>query len=92
MPGVLIQSDGRGRQFIRSTREGGRGCLAVYVDGMPQMDGGNDLDAQVPANEVAAVEVYSSGTAPAEFTPAGRGTCGAVVIWTKTRTRSRAVK
>jgi len=90
MPGILVSSDGRGRQSIRSTRDSGRGCVSVYLDGMLQMDGGNDIDAQVPSNEVAAVEVYSSGTAPPEFTPTGRGTCSSVVIWTKTRTRTRA--
>lgn len=87
MPGVVLTPDRRGNQMLASTRDGGRGCMEVYVDGSPTMDGGIDIDNQIPAAELAAVEVYTSGNVPAEFTRVGRGTCGAVVVWTKTRAR-----
>ncbi|MFL5582188.1 MAG: carboxypeptidase regulatory-like domain-containing protein, partial [Gemmatimonadaceae bacterium] len=87
MPGVVLTPDRRGNQMLTSTRDGGRGCMEVYLDGSPTMDGGIDIDNQIPAADLAAVEVYTPGNVPAEFTRVGRGTCGAVVVWTKTRAR-----
>lgn len=86
LPGVLVSPDGRGRQTLRSTRDGGQGCMELYVDGSPSMDGGSTVDEQIPARELAAVEVYTASTVPAEFTRPGR-TCGVIVVWTKARTR-----
>jgi hypothetical protein len=41
-----------------------------------------DVDDFVSPKEVAGIEVYVPGTAPAEFEP-GRSGCGSIVIWTK---------
>lgn len=85
VPGVQVVSDGRGRQMIRGTRDGGQGCVEIFVDGVSSMDAGEGLDTQVPPSEIAAVEVYSASAVPADFTRPGRGSCGAVAVWTKTR-------
>ena len=88
MPGITVVSNGRGGWVLRSTRDAGRGCVNVYIDGMSQMQtGADDLNELLPAGEVGAVEVYSAGTAPGEFTTAGAGNCAAVVIWTRARLR-----
>ena len=66
---------------------GGANCpVAVFVDGNPAYDGhGEEIFNlnTMRADEVAGVEFYSgSGTMPRELS-APRGTCGALVIWTK---------
>ena len=66
---------------------GGANCpVAVFVDGFPSYTGHSDelFDLNsLRANEIAGVEFYSgAGTTPREFS-APRGTCGALVIWTK---------
>jgi hypothetical protein len=65
---------------------GGYCPVAVFLDGVPSYSGHTEelfnLNA-LSADEVAGVEFYSgSATLPREFS-APRGTCGALVIWTK---------
>jgi hypothetical protein len=66
---------------------GGAYCpVAVFVDGYPSYTGHGEevfnLNAH-RADQVAGIEFYSgAGTMPREF-GSPRGTCGAIVIWTK---------
>lgn len=88
-PGLRV-TESNGQAMISSTRSAqGNGCVTVYVDGAPwqQLDPG-DLDTFVQPNEVAAIEVYSGVSIPAQFTTAGSN-CTAVVVWTKTRVDRR---
>jgi hypothetical protein len=66
---------------------GGANCpVAVFVDGAPWYTGHNDelFDLNsLRTPDIAGVEFYSgAGTLPREFS-APRGTCGALVIWTR---------
>jgi hypothetical protein len=73
--------------FCGNRSVGGGYCpAAVFLDGYPSYGGHSEelfnLNA-LHADEVAGVEFYSgSATMPREFS-APRGTCGALVIWTK---------
>ena len=73
--------------YCGNSSVGGQNCpVAVFLDGFPAYDGHSeevfDLNS-LRANQVAGVEFYSgASTMPREFS-APRGTCGAVVIWTK---------
>jgi hypothetical protein len=61
------------------------GCTpAVYIDGMPVVDGADDLDQLVNPSTVMAMEVYTGlGALPAQFGGMAAQGCGAVVVWTK---------
>jgi hypothetical protein len=72
-------SAGRARVTGRPTGSGG-GCVTWWVDGNPWMGGG--IEDFIRPDEVAAVEVYSSGFTPGEFRRAGQD-CETIVIWTK---------
>lgn len=73
--------------FCGNRSAGGQYCpVAVFLDGFPSYSGNSEelfnLNT-LHAGEVAGVEFYSgSATMPREFS-APRGTCGALVIWTK---------
>jgi hypothetical protein len=69
--------------MIQSSRDPVNGCVSVWVDGTmwQQMEPG-DIDDFVKPHEVAAVEVYSPTSTPAEYQPAGRGSCSTIVAWT----------
>lgn len=84
VPSLRVQGS-LGRTRITSTRGAGSGCVNVFVDGSrwQQMDSG-DLDAFLQPGETSAIEVYSGGSIPVEFTTGGQD-CSVVVIWTKTR-------
>ena len=88
-PGIRV-SEQNGQAMITSTRSTqANGCVMMYVDGSQwqQLEPG-DLDSFVQPNEVAAIEVYSGASVPAQFSSAGQS-CAAVVVWTKTRVQSR---
>lgn len=88
-PGIRV-SESNGQAMIASTRSAqGNGCVTVYVDGAPwqQLDPG-DLDTFVQPNEIAAIEVYTGASIPAQFVTSGQN-CSAVVVWTKTRVERR---
>ena len=89
-PGIRVNGT-MGRMYIEQTRNAGRGgCVSIYVDGSrwQQIEAG-DLDAFLRPQEVAAIEVYPSGTAmPVEFQTSG-GDCAAVVVWTKLNVNRR---
>ncbi len=63
------------------------GCVpSVYINGHRIDDPGEDIDALVRPEDIAAMEVYSGqGQTPAEFQSAEA--CGSIVIWTGAGTR-----
>jgi len=70
-------------RVVGRARAGGYGCVTFIVDGMPWL--GEDQPTEfVHPQEVAALEVYSAGTTPAEFSRGGNA-CETVVIWTRHR-------
>jgi hypothetical protein len=83
-PGLRVVPVG-GRQVITSARDI-NGCVTVYVDGSPwqQMEPG-DIDDFVKPHELAAVEIYSATTTPAEFQGGRGGGCTTIVAWTVRR-------
>jgi hypothetical protein len=81
-----------GIQLVRNPRAYGPtvriqrgGCLpAVYMDGLYIGEGAEELHTHL-ANDVEAVEVYTSPIrVPAVF-QGRRGHCGAIIIWTRDR-------
>lgn len=56
---------------------------AIYINGQ-WMNGltSGDLDGFIRPNDIAGIEVYMAGQAPAQFQP-GLGGCGSLVFWTK---------
>lgn len=94
-PGLHVVPTGDGRTYqITSTRDPtGNGCVNFYVDGSywREMSPG-DIDQYVRPDEITAVEVYSSTTAPPQFVPAGQTNCATVVVWTVARTGRAATR
>jgi hypothetical protein len=88
-PGIRV-SESNGQAMITSTRSTtANGCVTMFVDGAQwQQIQPGDLDSFIQPNEVAAIEVYSGSSVPAQFTTAGQS-CAAVVVWTKTRVLRR---
>ena len=84
-PGIRI-SQSNNRQVIESSRDPMGGCVNIWIDGTQwqQMEPG-DVDDFVKPHELAAIEVYSPTTTPAEYQPAGRSGCSTVVGWTNRR-------
>jgi hypothetical protein len=80
-PGIRVVPSGPNRQVITSTR-GTNSCTTVWVDGtMWQSMQPGDIDDFVRPHELAAIEVYSPSTTPAEFQSQG-GNCATIVAWT----------
>jgi hypothetical protein len=73
-------ASGRAGTFVITSKSaaGGRCVPAIYVDNMP-----TDLDFLVDLlpRDVAAIEAYSSATAPGEFSL--RAECGVLLVWTR---------
>lgn len=56
---------------------------SIYLDGTRMSElGAGEIDAWVRPNDVAAIEIYSEATVPAEFNDFRSG-CGSIVIWRK---------
>jgi hypothetical protein len=83
-PGIRVVQT-QGRQVITSSRNP-NGCVQVWVDGTAwqQLEAG-DIDDFVKPHELAAIEIYSPATTPAEFQAARGGSCMTVVAWTYRR-------
>lgn len=80
VPGVRLRFRGAADRVI--TMRGG--CVpTVFVDRM-RMPGDESLDSFLPADFVAAVEVYQANFAPPEFQDIFSG-CGTIVVWTGAR-------
>ena len=81
VPGIRVVPTGMNRQVITSSRNP-NGCTLVWVDGtMWQSLEAGDIDDFVKPHELAAVEIYSPSTTPAEFQSRG-GSCTTIVAWT----------
>lgn len=83
-PGIRVSQAG-GRQYLQSSRDPINGCVVVYVDGTmwQQMEPG-DIDDFVKPHELAAIEVYSPTSTPAEYQSRGAN-CSTIVAWTQRR-------
>lgn len=86
MLGVRVDPQSGTPYFTRASylASGGQRCgsAVVMLDGLP-LSGGFDLRT-LAADEIAGIEVYSSGaTIPMELRSAGNGSCGLVAIWTR---------
>jgi hypothetical protein len=77
-PMLRVTGSGSNRR-VTGRRDQGGGCVAYVVDGRQWT--GPHPDETFNPNEVAAIEVYSRGLAPALFL--GVGSCEVVMIWTK---------
>ena len=87
LPGFRVNT-ANARSRIQGTRGGG--CMTYFIDNSryrPVL--GTDIDDMLPVSEVAAIEVYTIGTTPSEYSTADRGLCSTVVIWTRARIEDR---
>jgi len=81
---MLRQTSAGSRTIVTGRGNGlGGGCVNWFVDNIPWMGGG--IEDFVRPDEIAAIEVYSSGFTPGEFIRAT--SCETVVIWTKQKVR-----
>jgi len=80
--GTLVPAFGAGR--AGTTFSGIGWCNPMYfLDGLPLMENGEDINVLVHPNDVAAVEVYPSpAVTPARFRDS-RARCGTILIWTR---------
>ncbi len=62
-----------------STSVAPSGCMLIYVDDIPEGDGGPMDLSWLHAEEVVGVEFYSAASAPARI---GQTTCNVMMIWT----------
>jgi hypothetical protein len=69
---------------VESARDVQGGCVTYVVDGSPyQSLFAGDIDRLMPPNDVAAIEVYSGSSTPAEFQQPGQSSCTTVVMWSR---------
>lgn len=89
VPGIRV-AQSSGRQMLQDARNPVGGCVMVYVDGTAwqQMEPG-DIDDFVKPHELAAVEVYSATSTPAEYQHRGGVNCATIVAWTHRRLERR---
>jgi len=85
VPGIRVQAAADGRQMITSTRSA-NGCVQIWIDGTmwQQLEPG-DVDDFVKPHELAAIEVYSPSSTPAEFSGVRGGSCTTIIGWTHRR-------
>jgi hypothetical protein len=88
LPGLRVVPTGTGGYTVQSARGAGGGCVTYWVDGAPFRElSPGDVDNAFPASQIAAIESYQPGNAPAQFTAPGLSGCTAVVIWTQASVR-----
>lgn len=69
---------------VESARDVQGGCVRYVVDGAPyQSMFAGDIDRLMPPHDVAAIEVYTGSSTPAEFQAAGQSSCTTVVMWSR---------
>jgi hypothetical protein len=87
IPGLSVGFDGT-NYVVQSSR--GQGCqVQWWLDGAPFDNSQNDLDQMIRPDDIAAVEVYKSGSeVPVQF-QGTNGSCGTILVWTK-RTAGKA--
>ncbi|MCY4400128.1 MAG: carboxypeptidase regulatory-like domain-containing protein [Gemmatimonadetes bacterium] len=87
VPGIRISRESTSRSVLVAPRN----CaLAVYVDGIPMgvdIEGSVDID-QIPPDWVELAEVYWGPRTPVEYQGIHRDGCGAVLIWTRQKSRA----
>ena len=87
VPGLRVSYDEHGEPVVTSSRDVLNGCVEYYVDDVPFIEvTPGDINSFVNGGEVAAVEVYQSGTAPPQYTRSA-GSCTSIVLWTRFRIR-----
>ena len=83
VPGIRLvpRRGGVGFQVLMTRGDGPRPCVPqMFVHNMPYSGTLEDFTA----DDVEAVEVYTgTSEVPAELDKAGRGICGAIVVWTR---------
>ena len=84
---VTVQRNGQTGETIvygpRLSISSGYCPLALIIDGVLIQNAGASIDALVPPQMIAGVEVYNSGTSvPSEFARLGTD-CGAIIVWTR---------
>lgn len=86
VPGVRVERTERGDSYFAVRGIFADRCAsAVYIDGFNMsVLSVEEIDNFVHPDEVAGIEIYAAGTAPAQFQP-GLSGCGSIVIWTKQR-------
>jgi Carboxypeptidase regulatory-like domain/TonB-dependent Receptor Plug Domain len=73
---------------VESARDATGGCVNYVVDGSPYKSlFPGDVDRLMPPNDVAAIEVYTGSSTPAEFQTPGSSSCTTVVMWSKFKVR-----
>ena len=69
---------------VESARDAQGGCVNYVVDGAPYKSlFAGDVDRLMPPNDVAAIEVYSGSSTPAEFQTPGNSSCTTIVMWSR---------
>jgi len=69
---------------VESARDATGGCMNFVVDGAPYKAlYPGDVDRLRPPGDVAAIEVYTGSSTPAEFQQAGSSSCTTIVMWSK---------
>jgi hypothetical protein len=83
VPGVRLipRRGGIGNQVVMTRGDGPRQCVPqMFVHNMPYSGTLDDFIAE----DIEAVEVYvGTSEVPAELDKAGKGICGAIVVWTR---------
>jgi hypothetical protein len=73
---------------VESNRDAMGGCVNYVVDGSPYKSlFAGDIDRLMPPNDVAAIEVYTGSSTPAEFQTPGSSSCTTIVMWSKFKVR-----
>lgn len=85
VPGVRVERTGLEAAITMRGIFTSRCLPAVYIDGH-HMRGlsGAEIDTWVHPEEIAGVEIYSSGLVPPQF-DSGMSGCGSIVFWTQPR-------
>jgi len=69
---------------VESARDVQGGCVRYVVDGSPyQSMFAGDVDRIMPPHDVAAIEVYTGSSTPAEFQAPGASSCTTIVMWSR---------
>lgn len=91
IPGMYVERSphsANGNQIMMRGMFDARCAPAIYLDGQyMSILTADDIDSWVAPDEIAGLEVYSAGMAPAQF-QVGLGNCGSIVIWSRLRPRS----
>jgi hypothetical protein len=89
VPSVRVEGAGSTYERILMRATFGYCSPDLYIDGMrlTNMDA-RDIDAWIEPADIDGMEIYTSATrVPAQF--ASMNGCGAIVIWTRARTRAK---